>query len=332
MILADKIMNLRKKNGWSQEELAEKLGVSRQSISKYEGAQSVPDLDKIIKLSQIFGVTTDYLVKDELSEEEYVSEGSDEDGERTYHKVTMEMAQEFLSLKKDSALKVAIATVLCIWSPIALLLLCAASELTSFNISENAAAAIGLCGLILLIAVAVCIFILSGNKTKKYEFLESEEFETEYGVSGMVKDKKEKFRDKYTTLNVFGTLFCICSVIPIFLGLAIDEDGFIMVLMVCVLLFLVSVGTFLFIYGGTQMSSMNRLLEEEDYSRARKREAKKTAPFATAYWLIATAIYLAYSFITEDWDRTWIVWPVAGVVYPAFVLIVSGILSKKENK
>ena len=48
MILADKIINLRKKNGWSQEELAEKLGVTRQSISKYEGAQSIPDLDKTI--------------------------------------------------------------------------------------------------------------------------------------------------------------------------------------------------------------------------------------------------------------------------------------------
>ena len=51
MILADKIINLRKKNGWSQEELAEKLGVTRQSISKYEGAQSIPDLDKILKVA-----------------------------------------------------------------------------------------------------------------------------------------------------------------------------------------------------------------------------------------------------------------------------------------
>ena len=50
MILADKIIYLRKKCGWSQEELAEKMNVSRQSISKWEGAQSVPDLDKILKL------------------------------------------------------------------------------------------------------------------------------------------------------------------------------------------------------------------------------------------------------------------------------------------
>ena len=64
MILADKIIENRKKNGWSQGELAEKLGVSRQSVSKWEGAQAVPDMKKIIQLSELFGVSTDYLLKD----------------------------------------------------------------------------------------------------------------------------------------------------------------------------------------------------------------------------------------------------------------------------
>ena len=62
MILADKIILLRKRKGWSQEELAEQLGVTRQSVSKWEGAQSVPDIQKIIQMSEIFGVTTDYLL------------------------------------------------------------------------------------------------------------------------------------------------------------------------------------------------------------------------------------------------------------------------------
>lgn len=70
MILADKITALRKKAGWSQEELAEQLGVTRQSVSKWEGAQSVPDMDKVVQISRLFGVTTDFLLKDELSEEE----------------------------------------------------------------------------------------------------------------------------------------------------------------------------------------------------------------------------------------------------------------------
>ena len=70
MILADKIIYLRKKAGWSQEELAEKMEVSRQSISKWEGALSVPDMNRILKLSELFDVSTDYLLRDEMEEEE----------------------------------------------------------------------------------------------------------------------------------------------------------------------------------------------------------------------------------------------------------------------
>ena len=63
MILADKIIKLRRQSGFSQEELAARLNVSRQSVSKWESGTSIPDLNKIIKLSEIFGVSTDYLLK-----------------------------------------------------------------------------------------------------------------------------------------------------------------------------------------------------------------------------------------------------------------------------
>ena len=61
VILADKIIELRKKNGWSQEQLAQKLNVTRQSISKWEGAQSVPDLQKIILLINFLNLIIDYI-------------------------------------------------------------------------------------------------------------------------------------------------------------------------------------------------------------------------------------------------------------------------------
>ncbi len=69
MPLADKIIELRKKQGWSQIDLADRLDVSRQSVSKWEMAQAVPELDKIIKMSELFAVTTDYLLKDEPAPE-----------------------------------------------------------------------------------------------------------------------------------------------------------------------------------------------------------------------------------------------------------------------
>ncbi|MDE6167721.1 MAG: helix-turn-helix domain-containing protein, partial [Acetatifactor sp.] len=69
MILAEKIALLRKRNEWSQEQLAEKLDISRQSVSKWESGASIPDMDKILKLSRLFEVSTDYLMKDEIEEE-----------------------------------------------------------------------------------------------------------------------------------------------------------------------------------------------------------------------------------------------------------------------
>ena len=68
MLLSEKIMSLRKRNGWSQEDLAQQLGVSRQSVSKWESMASMPDIQKIMAMSELFGVSTDYLLKDELEE------------------------------------------------------------------------------------------------------------------------------------------------------------------------------------------------------------------------------------------------------------------------
>ena len=331
MILADKIINLRKKNGWSQEELAEKLGVTRQSISKYEGAQSIPDLDKILKLSEIFGVTTDYLIKDELEEEEYAPsqmQENESESDRSVHKVTMEMANEYLQIIDWTAGKTAFATMLCILSPIVLLMLGAMSEMPDYHISENAAAGIGICVLIVLIAIAVTIFILCGMKTKKYEFMEKEDIETAYGVSGMVKEKRDAYHSMYVTQLVIGITCCICSVIPLFGTLAVSESDFYMVSAVCMLLALVAIGTYFIVRSAAKMNAMNQLLEEEDYTRQKKHENKKMSGPVMVYWLIATAIYLAWSFTTNDWDRTWIIWPVVGVLFPAFYAIVNGIRKK----
>ena len=331
MILADKIINLRKKNGWSQEELAEKLGVTRQSISKYEGAQSIPDLDKILKLSEIFGVTTDYLIKDELEEEEYAPsqmQENESESDRSVHKVTMEMANEYLQIIDWSAGKTAFATMLCILSPIVLLMLGAMSEMPNYHISENATAGIGICVLIVLIAIAVTIFILCGMKTKKYEFMEKEDIETAYGVSGMVKEKRDAYHSPYVTQLVIGITCCICSVIPLFGTLAVSESDFYMVSAVCMLLTLVAIGTYFIVRSAAKMNAMNQLLEEEDYTRQKKHENRKMSGPVTVYWLIATAIYLAWSFTTNDWDRTWIIWPVVGVLFPAFYAIVNGIRKK----
>lgn len=122
MILAEKVMTLRKKKGWSQEELAEKLNISRQSVSKWESGASIPDIDKIILISGLFGVSTDYLLKDEMETEE-ISEKEIQCEESDAKCVSVEEADSFMRLKRKLAVPTALGTALCILSPIPLLLL-----------------------------------------------------------------------------------------------------------------------------------------------------------------------------------------------------------------
>ena len=128
MILSEKIIMLRKKYGWSQEELAERLDISRQSVSKWESGASIPDLERIVSMSQLFGVTTDYLLKDEMKAENITYHESTESYAEPLKKVTMENANEFLDMKRNGSKVVANATSMCISSPILLIVLVTMAE------------------------------------------------------------------------------------------------------------------------------------------------------------------------------------------------------------
>jgi len=333
MILANKITNLRKKAGWSQEELADQLGVSRQSVSKWEGAQSIPDMDKIVQISRIFGVSTDYLLKDEIGDEETMVSVADRDCD--VRRVSMEEASNYLALRRAVAPRMAIATFLCIVSPVLLMVLAALSEVPNSGVSENLASAIGLCTMFVLVAVAVGLFISCGARTKEFSFLEGVGFETEYGVEGMLRDRMRAFSPTYTRLCIIGTILCIVSVIPIFIASGFDDD-FLMVLSVCFMFLLVGIGCLCFVYGNTIENSMKRLLEEDDFSKEAKDANRVTSAISTIYWLVVTAVYLTYSFwpvaggvAKTRFKDSWLIWPIAGVLYAVVMTIVS-LVRKKD--
>lgn len=239
MLLADKIVTLRKRAGWSQEELAAQLGVSRQSVSKWEGAQSVPDMQKVVQMSRLFGVTTDYLLKEELGEPEPAQSEPD----APLRCVTMEQAADYLSLRRAAAPKLAAATLLCVLSPVALLLLAALSDRPGAALSENAAVGIGLCVLLVLVAAAVAVFITCAAQVKAYAFLESEPFETAYGVTGMVRERRAAAAPEHTRGKVAGTVLCILSAVPLFIAVCLDGPDLLYVGAVCLLLVLAGVGS-----------------------------------------------------------------------------------------
>lgn len=320
MILADKIIDLRKKNGWSQEELAEKLDVSRQSVSKWEGARSVPDMNKILRLSEVFAVSTDYLLKDEISAPEGTNVPVDTESEAV--RVSMEEAVDFLTCKKEFSIRIATGVMLCILSPILLLILAALQKEGRLPMTESQTAAAGVSVLLILIGIAVALFVTAGLGSNRFEYLGTAALDTEYGVEGMVREKREKFRQTFHQWLTIGIVLCVLAAIPIFLAAAFEGDNIRVVGAVCVTLAIIATGVFMIVRVSVIWDSMNTLLEEGDYTRSRKEESRRNAPIATIYWSLAVAGYLAFSFISGRWDRSWIIWPVAGVLYGAIMGIM----------
>lgn len=322
MILADKIMRLRKKNGWSQEELAEKMQVSRQAVSKWEGAQSIPDIDKLLALGRLFGVTTDYLLKDEIEDEEPAQEGGE-----TVRRVTLAQANAYLAWRQRAAVLIATGVFLCILAAAQLMLLAAATETT--RIDERIAAPIAMTALLVLVATAVGIFIACGVKSAPYAFIDEEPFETEYGVEGLVAERRRAYKDTHARCNIAGICLCILAPIPMFIGVFTERLVFAAV-MTAAMVLIAGIGVFLLIATGVRWASLQKLLMEGEYAPQERRRRRIKGNVSSAFWLTAVAVYLGWSFATQDWHRTWIVWPVAGVLFAAVISLCSLLIPREE--
>ena len=328
MILADKIIRLRKKNGWSQEELADKMNVSRQAVSKWESAQTIPDLEKILQLGTLFGVTTDYLLKDEIEEEEF---SNDDSSDTTVKKISIEEANTYLEQRKLASWRIALATFLCILSPIALIVLTTLSGLPNPIITETTASAVGLVVLFAFILCAVPIYIYCGFKNEPYAFLDKNiPFELEYGVKGLVTEKKNAFRPTYIAYNIIATCVCIFSVVPLVL-LSFSENEILVALALALLMIIAGIGAGMFIVAGTQNASMQKLLKEGDFTEKEKKRTSVKEIVGFCYWGILTAIYLAVSFLNNQWHLSWIIFAVGGILFPV-VMCICNYIADKGNK
>jgi len=328
MILADKIIRLRKKNGWSQEELADKMNVSRQAVSKWESAQSIPDLARILQLSSLFGVTTDYLLKDEIEDEELTDNAS---SEAMVKRISIEEANAYIEQRKKASWRIALATFLCILSPITLIVLTALSELHHDIVTEATAGAIGLTALFAFVLCAVPIFIDCGFKNQPYEFLDKNiPFELEYGVKGAVTEKKNAFRPTYIAYNIIATCVCIFSAVPLVL-LSFTENELFIVVALALLMVIAGIGTGMFIVVGTQNASMQKLLKEGEFTEKEKKRTGIKDVVGCCYWGVLTAIYLAWSFLTNHWQISWLVFAIGGVLFP-IVMCICNLVADKQTK
>ena len=259
-------------------------------------------------------VSTDYLLRDEIEEEEKNpatdEKVADETGEKLVP-VSMELANDYLAHCQRASVPTAFGVFLCIMSPVFLLLLAGAGEAGLIPLTEDQGALLGTTILILLIVAAVSIFVINGHYDEKYEFLEKEALDTAYGVDGMVRDRKQKIREKSCEEAdrwrgaVRGLLHPHFPDDPSVRGRKCDgaDRGN------STASVLVATGVFLIVHTCIVWDGYQVLLEEGDYTRIAKKQNKRISGI---YWGCVTAVYLLVSFLTMEWRITWVIWPVAG--------------------
>ncbi len=323
MTTGEKLIQLRKRECWTQDDLAEKLDVSRQSVSKWEGDLAAPAIDKLLELSRLYGVSTDYLLKDELDLPDTAEEPAPE--EPALRQVTLEEARSFVALKEASAKPFALAVALCILSPVCLILLGGLSAIRP--VREQIAMAAGLAVLFAFVVPAVAVFVRWGMKLEKYEYLEKEVFTPAPGVEALARDGMDRDRETHSRRMVTGVCLCVASAVPMLVCVAAESE-FLLTCGVGLLLAIVAAGAYLIVSVSVPWGAYQMLLQEGDYA------PEKKAPWRRAvtgvYWCLVTAGYLAWSFITKRWDFTWIVWPVAAVLFAALAVAVEMVGKRKE--
>lgn len=330
MDLSVKISALRRQHGWSQEELASRLGVSRQSVSKWESGTSVPELERIIELSRVFGVSTDALLLEQSPIDYFAPEPAPAPLESEIadvpRMVSLEEGRTYYALVQDMAKRIALGVSLCILSPIPLLVLCGLAELPHPFISENFAGGFGVAVLLLMVALSLPLFIPAGIALSKYEYLEKELFLPGSGLEDSMAEQKKQLMPGFTRGITLGVVLCILGVAQLVLISSLQDAAFPSIMAVVGLLALVSLAVHIFIRVGLPVDACDKLLQTGDYTREKKDLQQQ---WGGIYWCFMLALYLGISFITENWKETWIVWPVAGVLFVPFCGIMNLVKRKK---
>ena len=332
MTFSEKISALRKQKGWSQEELAEKLMVTRQAVSKWESAQSMPDLDKLVQLSEALGVSTDYLLKDEQAQSAPVPATAEQTVKPRH--VTQEEARRYLQLQTAAIPKTTLGVALCVWSSIVLIGLPVLRSTLNWGFPEEICSGIGLCVLLVMVAAGVALLLTASGKLREFEYLEREPIETDNGAREQALSMQRVVLPICAKRNTIGVVLCILSVLPLFALMCVPgvPDGYYS-LAVCALLLLVGIACLLLVRAGSMRGAVDKLLEQGDYTRENKAKSRFVGAVSAAYWLVVTAVFLFYTFGPNGNGQpqySWFIWAVAGVLYGALMAALS--VYRKKTK
>ena len=303
MKFGEKLQKLRKESGISQEELASRLHVSRQAVSKWENDQGYPETEKMLMIGNIFSVSMDYLLKDE---------GGESLPQEPGYYASRECVQGYLHQEKRTTRRIAGGTLLCMLSGLPILLLPSMENMMSvFSM--------------LFIAAGIAIFVSLAFERDDYKKLEEEPQYFDHDHLQELKEENKRLQRKYKRLIIGGLLliFLACIIAILSEEVLYFEEG----LMDPVYLLLISIAVYMFIHAGCSMNTYELLINNEEYHRKKKGER-----FSWLYYVTigcASILYVGAGMLMgkDAWRIGWMIIPVTWLVTYG---IISGIHMRKK--
>lgn len=303
MSLGQNLQFLRKRDNITQEQLAESLEVSRQSVSKWESDTTYPEMDKLLQLTNLFHCSLDDLVQKDISTQ-YVED-----------KCNYDQFMNQFSKKTTTGIGLILGGV-----TLMILLTALFPTINGFEMEELYSIFF-----LFFVVAAVAIFIVSGLQ-KSYFEKKNPYIENFYSDA-----EKEAFHKKFTVFITVGVVLIIFGMILSLAFFVIDDymiqDVIDMeILSSALFLLFVTVAVILFVYAGTQESKYNidhyNLIH--DYNSQTYKNSKKISIICSCIMMVATILYLACGFIWNKWGS-------AGIIYPLFG-IACGIAATVINR
>lgn len=309
MSLGTNIQFYRKKKSLTQEGLADIMGVSRQTVSKWESDSAYPETDKLVILSEQFGCTLDALIKGD-AEDSFASDNAGYDNEM--NRFTRAICT---------------GTSVVLTGLILMLLLCGLfADLSGAEGTEQSSALfIGI--FLLFVAIGAAIFIVGGIRHGQF-VKENPQITPFYS-----EQQKKEFRRKFPTLIASATVIVIIGVIAVVILSGVgtpenmSEDNF-GALIAVPLLLCVDIAAPIFIYAGMQYSKYDIESYNKEYNPDKPPAQKLSGVICGVIMLAATVAFLLMGFIGDLWNIGWVVFIVGGIGCGA----VSMIMDYKSGK
>lgn len=301
-----KLQKLRKEKGLSQEALAEKLGVSRQAVSKWETGEGYPEMDKLLMISELFQVSLDYLMKDNDNSETYFQQ---EDQYFMNHQTI----EDYMKFKNKFAYTIGASVFMIIMS-----------LNIAVGLSHTQHGSIGAFGMLVVIAIAVALIVVIALQQDKYSRLENKKISMSYQDLQDLQIKQTKFKSYYGMGIALGVCLIIFSTACIILITEfIGENN---ILAPIQFLTCIACAVFAFIILGIKNDMYRFLVQNREYI-TKKQENKKSDDLFGITMPLAAMIYLALGFTKNWWHPGWLVFPIT-----VFITLGIQMFMKKDRE